>query len=359
MINVTKSVMPDFDKYASHLRKLWESRWLTNNGEYLVELEERLKVRFNTSCVTVSNGTLALMLALETIGLNSDAQIITTPFSFVATTSSILWEKYEPVFVDIAPETFNIDPDKIEEKITDKTKAILAVHVFGNPCDVERMEQIAMAHNLKIIYDAAHCFDVFYNDNSVYKFGDLATASFHATKVFHTIEGGAIFSDNVDLIEKTRKLRNFGFDEKGDIVEVGINAKMNEFQAAMGLLNLDLVDEEIRKREQRCNLYKELLNGTGVSFQQLNPRMTKYNYIYMPILFPSNRVRESVFEELYSNGYNSRRYFYPSLNSIFSSEDCPISEDISSRILHLPLYGDLELDHVEKICTIIRRTIVS
>ncbi len=354
MINVTRSIMPDLQKYTSYLEKLWDTHWLTNNGDYLVNLEDELTKRFDTYCVNVSNGTLSLLIALELFNFNTSAEIITTPFSFIATTSSILWQKYRPVFVDIDPETFNINASKIEEKVTDRTRAILAVHVFGNPCDVEAIENVAKKHRLKVIYDAAHCFDVFYNGVSIYKFGDVSTASFHATKVFHTIEGGAVLSDNKELAGKAKRLRNFGFDANINIVDVGINAKMNEFQAVMGLLNLELVDTEIEKRKMRYELYKKLLHDAPVRFQKMNSKLTKYNYIYMPIVFESNEMREKVYNVLLEKGYNTRRYFYPSLNGVFSKESCQFSEDISSKILHLPLYGDLELEHVETICSIIK-----
>jgi dTDP-4-amino-4,6-dideoxygalactose transaminase len=354
MINVTRSMMPDFEKYQEKIKKLWETRWLTNNGDYLVELERRLSERFDTQCVIVSNGTLALLIAIELFDFPKGSEIIVTPFTFAATVESILWQGYKPVFVDINPETFNISPEEIEKRITEKTVAIMPVHVFGNPCKVEEIQKIAEKHNLKVIYDAAHCFDVYYEGKSVYKFGNVSVASFHATKVFHTIEGGAIFSDDTELIEKAKRLRNFGFNEKIEIVDVGINAKMNEFQAAMGLLNLEIVDEEIKKRKRVFEKYRELLDDI-VDYQELSERLTKYNYIYMPVLFADEKTRDNVFEELKANGYNTRKYFYPSLNSIFSKQSCPNSESVSSRILHLPLYGDLEDEHIENVCVIIKR----
>ena len=354
MINVTRSIMPDFERYEEKIKKLWETRWLTNNGDYLVELERRLSERFDTQCVIVSNGTLALLIAIELFDFPKGSEIIVTPFTFAATVEAIIWQGYKPVFADIDPETFNISPEEIEKRITEKTVAIMPVHVFGNPCNVEEIQDIAEKHNLRVIYDAAHCFDVFYEGKSVYKFGDISVASFHATKVFHTIEGGAIFSDNSELIEKARRLRNFGFNQKVEIVDVGINAKMNEFQAAMGLLNLEIVDEEIEKRKRVFEKYRELL-GDVVDYQKLSERLTKYNYIYMPVLFADEKTRDNVFEELRANSYNTRKYFYPSLNSIFSRQSCPNSESVSSRILHLPLYGDLEDEHIENVCSIIKR----
>lgn len=356
MINVTRSIMPPLERYTQGLEKLWESRWLTNNGEYLVTLEEKLSKRFDTGCVIVSNGTLALLIAIELFDFPIGSEIITTPFTFVATVSSIIWQKYKPVFVDVNPETFNIDESKIQEKITDRTVAILGVHVFGNPCEVEEIDRIARQHNLKIIYDAAHCFDVYYKGNSLYSYGDVSIASFHATKVFHTIEGGAIFTKDQNLLSKARRLRNFGFNEKIEIVEKGINAKMNEFQALMGILNLEIVDEEIEKRKSNYELYQLLLDGK-VKFQKMNEKITKYNYIYMPVLFKNSKEREEVYSELLRNGYNTRKYFSPSLDLIFSSEETPISRELSQRILHLPLYGDLEKEDIEHIAKIVRNIV--
>lgn len=354
MINVTRSMMPEFDKYVQMIEKLWHTRWLTNNGEYLLKLEESLEKRFDTRCTIVSNGTLALLISIELFDFPPDSEIITTPFTFVATAGSILWQKYKPVFVDIDRETFNIDVRVIEKHITDKTKAILAVHVFGNPCEVEKIEEIARRFQLKIIYDAAHCFDVYYKGRSVYKYGDVSIASFHATKVFHTIEGGAIFSDNAELVERAKRLRNFGFDENLQIVDKGINAKMNEFQAVMGLLNLEIVDQEIEKRRRLYEIYKRELQGI-VEFQRLSEGITKYNYIYMPVVFSSGEIRDMVYEELKKRGYNTRKYFFPSLDTVFDKDNrCEVARDISQRILHLPLYGDLEEEHVETICSVIK-----
>lgn len=356
MINVTRSIMPDFEKYIEKIKKLWETRWLTNNGEYLVELEKKLEQRFQTRCIIVSNGTLAMLIALELFDFPAESEVITTPFTFIATSSSIIWQKLKPVFVDIEPDTFNIDPLKIEEKINKRTVAILGVHVFGNPCNIEQIEEIARKNKLRVIYDASHCFDVYYKGESVYSFGDVSTASFHATKVFHTVEGGAIFTNNSEFVERAKRLRNFGFNEKIDIVDKGINAKMNEFQAVMGLLNLEIIDEEIKKREQKYNLYMKYLKGFP-KFQKMNPYLTKYNYIYMPVIFDSEFVRDKVFDILKLNGVNTRKYFYPSLNTIFSQEKLPISEEISKKILHLPLYGELEESNIEKICHVIRKVL--
>lgn len=349
--------MPEFDKYMQFSKKLWDTRWLTNNGEYVLELEKKLSERYGIECVTVGNGTLGLMIALELFDFPLNAEIITTPFTFVATVSSIIWQKYKPVFVDIEEDTFNINPKEIEKKISEKTVALLPVHVFGNPCNVKEIDQIAKLYNLKVIYDAAHCFDVYYDGKPLYSYGDVSVASFHATKVFHTIEGGAIFTSNKELAEKAKRLRNFGFNENMEIIDLGINAKMNEFQAIMGILNLDIVQDEILERKKRYEIYINNLKDMPIRFQKLDEKIAKYNYIYMPVLFESGKTREIVYENLKKNGYNTRKYFYPSLNTVFSREKLPTAEDISNRILHLPLYGELQIEEVEKICEIIRKTI--
>ncbi|MGC8770570.1 MAG: DegT/DnrJ/EryC1/StrS family aminotransferase [Brevinematia bacterium] len=353
--------MPEFQKYIHNIQKLWETRWLSNNGEFLLKLEKSLEERFQTNCVLVNNGTLGLLISLELFGFPANSEIITTPFSFIATSSSILWQKYKPVFVDIDISSLNIDPKKIVGKITSKTVAIMPVHVFGNPCEIEEIQYIAEKFNLKVIYDAAHCFDICYEGKSIYKFGDVSVASFHATKVFHTIEGGAIFSDNKSLIDKAKKLRNFGFNEKIEIEEVGINAKMNEFQAIMGLLNLEVVDEEISLRKEIYELYLEELKGTNVSFQKKSEKITKYNYIYLPVIFENENIRNKIFDVLKEKGINARKYFYPSLNELRFCEDykgeCPVSSLISRRILQLPLYGELKKEEVLRICKIIRENL--
>lgn len=357
MINVTRSIMPEFGKYSQFSKKLWDTRWLTNNGEYVLELEKKLSERYGIECMTVGNGTMGLMIALELFDFPMNSEIITTSFTFVATISSILWQKYKPVFVDIEEDTFNINPKEIEKKVNERTVAILPVHVFGNPCNVSEIEQIAKKYNLKVIYDAAHCFDVYYDGKPLYAFGDVSVASFHATKVFHTIEGGAIFTRDKEIAEKARKLRNFGFNDNTEIVDVGINAKMNEFQAVMGILNLEIVENEILERKKRYEIYLNELKNLPINFQRLNDKINKYNYIYMPVLFDSLQKRDMVYENLKMNGYNTRKYFYPALNTIFSEEKLPVAEDVANRILHLPLYGELEIEEIRNICKIIRETI--
>lgn len=351
--------MPDFDKYCNYIRKLWDSKWLTNNGPYHNELEERLEDYLKVKNLSlVQNGTLALMIALEIFDFKPGDQVITTPFSFVATTSSIVWQRYVPKFVDIDSETFNIDPKKIEESITEKTKAILAVHVFGNPCEVEKINKIAKKYDLKVIYDAAHCFGVEYNGHSILNHGDISTLSFHATKVFHTIEGGAIVTKDKDIHKKVNSLREFGYGGVNEAENIGINAKMNEFEAIMGLLNLEKIDIWIEKRKQIYDFYMyKFSKFSFLDFQKMNENMTKYNYIYLPILFPSQAIRDRIYKKLLENNINSRKYFYPITTKLKKyqkyDENLLNALNISQRILTLPLYPELSKENVEKIISII------
>jgi len=362
MINVTRSSMPEFNEYIDKIKELWDDRWLTNNGKNLIELETRLKEYLGVSNVcTVTNGTLALQISLELFNFETGSEIITTPFSFVATSSAIAWQKLKPIFVDIDKDSWNIDTNKIEENINSKTKAILATHVFGNPADVEQITEIAKKHDLKVIYDAAHCFGVEFKGKSIFKYGDVSIASFHATKVFHTIEGGAIFTENAELANKSSRLRNFGFNkEADDVIDIGINAKMNEFQAIMGLLNLKYVDQWIDERKKISEIYDNKLKGK-VSKQKLHSDITRYNYIYYPVLFKNKIERDFIFEQLRTNGINTRKYFYPLINE-FSAynnyfSETPIAKDISERVLHLPLFSELKNEDIHKITEIINRSL--
>lgn len=352
-INVTKTFVPPFEEYEAYLKKIWESAQLTNQGNLLKEFEKKTSRYLGVKNFHfVSNGTIALQTALKALEISS-GEIITTPFSYVATTSSILWERCKPVFVDIDPKTLTIDPDKIEEAITPKTKAILGVHVFGNPCDVESIEKIAQKHNLKVIYDAAHAFGVRYNGKSVYSFGDISTGSFHATKVFHTIEGGCVVlrdnlvSDNLELI---KKFGHHGDDHK----TLGINAKASEFQAAMGLCNLKYITSNIKKRKALSELYDKLL-GKSVERPTLR-NGTEHNYAYYPILLQSEKRLLQIVQKLSEANIFPRRYFYPSLNRLPYLEDtqeCPVSENVASRILCLPLYPELSEASVRQIANTI------
>jgi len=364
MITVTKSSLPSLENYVMYLQKMWASRWLTNNGELVQLLEKKLKEYLNVkNLVCVANGTLALQLALR--ALEVKGEVITTPFTFAATTNVILWEGLTPVFADIDPETFNIGPKDVERKITDKTSAILAVHVYGNPCYVEELQEIADRYSLKLIYDAAHAFGVEYKNQSVLNYGDISTLSFHATKVFHTIEGGAIVVKDENLLGKLQLLRNHGIKSEEEVVLPGTNAKMNEFQAAMGLCNLEEVDEKIRLRKKIYEHYKERLSDMPVKFQKLIA--SKYNYIYMPVCFENSKKRDEVYSELIKNEIKPRKYFYPLTVSFdyFKQEGTNLVEkyglkvasDIASRVLCLPLYPDLEMEAVDNITSIIEQLV--
>ena len=351
MINVTKSFLPPIDEYISYISKVWENNWLTNQGPLATELEDKLKQYMNTNNLHyVSNGTVALELAINALGLKN-CEIITTPFSFVATLNSILWQNCKPIFVDINSDNYNIDVSKIEEKITPNTKAILAVHVFGVPCDVHAIDDIAQKHNLKVIYDGAHAFGVEYDGKQLLTYGDVSTCSFHATKVFHTIEGGMCVSKDEDINKKIGLLMKFGYEGE-NYEEIGINAKNSEFHAAMGLCSFNHLEEIIKKRKYISELYDKYLKGYVKYPIHKN---YKYNYIYYTSLFSSEEEVLEVLKALKEKNINARRYFYPSLNTIkyVDSVSCPVSEDISHRILCLPLDTYLTEEDVQTICNVI------
>jgi len=349
-INVTKAFLPPIADYQKYMQKIWDSAWLSNQGPILEEFEAKTADYLGVDNFQfVTNGTLALQIAIRALDLLG-SEIITTPFTYVATTSAILWEQCIPVFVDIDPTTLCIDPTKIEAAITSKTKAIMAVHVFGNPCDVEAIEAIAQKHNLKVIYDAAHAFGVTYKGKSLLSYGDISICSFHATKLFHTIEGGCIISKDSAVNEKVDLLKRFGHTGDEHFM-LGINAKANEFQAAMGLCNLPYVPEIIEKRKKLHDLYETRL---AKMFETLKiQKNTKHNYGYYPVIFPTKEAALTTQGRLSDRNIFARRYFFPSLNTLpylATHQECPISEDISQRILCLPLYYDLEPSVVNKIC---------
>ncbi|HUA13563.1 MAG TPA: DegT/DnrJ/EryC1/StrS family aminotransferase [Candidatus Sulfotelmatobacter sp.] len=349
-INVTKTFLPPIEEYQSYLDSIWSSSQLTNQGPLLLEFEEKTKEYLGLKNLqAVANGTLALQLAIRALDLG-EGEIITTPFSYVATTSAILWEHFTPVFVDIDRTNFCLDANKIERAITDKTKAIMPVHVFGLPCNVEEIDQIAKKHNLKVIYDGAHAFGVKYRGKSLLDYGDISTCSFHATKLFHTIEGGAAISNNEEINRKVDLQKRFGHHGDEHIM-LGINAKLTEFQAAMGLCNLKYIDENINKRKQLYNLYSKLLAGR-FEVPTISAD-TIYNYGYYPVLAENEKQLTQLIDKLGHKEIYPRRYFYPSLNNlpyIDKRQKCPVSEDIASRIMCLPLYADLEEQSVEEIC---------
>src|SRR5579859_6685660 len=314
MINVTKPFLPPREEFDRYVDGIWQRNWLTNNGPLVKELELKLKDYLQVAhLLYLNNGTITLQIAIKALGLKGE--IITTPFSYVATTSSIAWEGCTPVFVDIDPGSLNIDPTKIEAAITNKTTAIIATHVYGNPCDVEVIQQIAHKHNLKVIYDGAHCFGTKYNGKSIYTYGDVSTASFHATKLFHTIEGGAVVTNSIDLNHKMSYMRNFGHAGLENFAGLGINGKNSEFHAAMGLVNLNHVSSILEKRKKLCSFYDQALGSAGLR-KQVIASETEYNHSYYPIVFDSEGHLLNSLAALNNAAIYPRRYFYPSLTSL-------------------------------------------
>jgi dTDP-4-amino-4,6-dideoxygalactose transaminase len=355
MIPVTKPFLPAETEFDNYVKSIWERQWLTNNGPLVNTLELKLKEYLGVNhLLFVSNGTVALQLAIR--ALNLSGEIITTPFSFVATTSSIVWQGCTPVFTDIDPETFNIDPAKIEAAITPKTSAILATHVFGNPCDITAIQKIADKYGLKVIYDAAHCFGTFYNNRSVFEYGDISTTSFHSTKLFHTIEGGAVFTQDPELLRKMALMRNFGYSGVDSFSEAGINAKNCEFHAAMGLCNLRHADEILKKRKYLSEQYMLRLSNLDVKFQKLESKQD-YNYAYFPVLFNTEDLMNESKAKLELAQIYCRRYFYPSLSSLpyVNKVEMPVCDSIASRIVCLPLYHTLTLPDLDLICRLLLR----
>ena len=355
MIPVTKAYLPNKEKYQSYVDRIFQSGWLTNNGSLLQELERRLADYLGVkNIILVANGSFALQLAYKALAL--EGEVITTPFSFAATTSTLAWEGLKPVFVDINPKTFNIDPAQIEAQITPNASAIVPVHVFGNPCDVDAIQSIADKHKLKVIYDAAHAFGSEYKDQSVLNFGDISTLSFHSTKLFHTIEGGAVITNDDELAKKVRLMINFGISSPIAIESVGTNAKMNEFEAAMGLCVLDEIDIIRQRRKNIWQVYSKDLSNI-VEMQQWNEH-GKNNCAYAPILFDSEEQLLKIEAKLKENDILPRRYFYPSLDTLSyldSKQICNNSRDIASRILCLPIYPELSNSNVGNIIQIIKK----
>ena len=353
MINVTKAYLPNKDKYKAYIDSIYESGWLTNNGDLLKELEVRLQAHLGVKhLILVANGSLALQLAYKALDLKGE--VITTPFSFVATTSTLVWEGLKPVFADINPKSFNLDPAQIEQHITPHTSAIVPVHVFCNPCDIEAIQHIAQKHNLKVVYDGAHAFGVNYKGQSVFNYGDISILSFHATKLFHTIEGGAVITNDDELAKKIRLLINFGITGPITIEGLGTNTKMNEFEAAMGLCVLDEIETINAQRKHIWQIYKKELEGL-VEFQALHSH-TNNNYGYMPVLLKTEAQLLKVQIALNGNGIFPRRYYYPSLDMLDylqTDQVCANSRDIASRILCLPIYPGLTKEKQTEIINII------
>lgn len=354
-INVTQTYLPPQEEYQAYLSKAWQNNWLTNRGELVQELEQRLKGFLGVEHMTLTtNGTLPLQIAIKALGLTGE--IITTPFSYVATTSSIVWEGCTPVFVDIDPVYWTIDETQIEAAITEHTTAILATHVFGNPCNVEAIEAIAKKYNLKVIYDAAHCFGVKYKDESIFNFGDVSTTSFHATKIFHTGEGGAWFTKDKELQDKLFYHHNFGHKGQEAFHGLGINAKMSELQAAMGLAVFDHLEEIFEGRKRAVELYDELLKQTKLRKLSLREDATP-NYHYYPVVFNTEEELLVVQNALNAENIFPRRYFYPCLEALnyVESKGCKVAMSLSQRVLCLPLWGGLK----EKDIRLITKLLIS
>lgn len=361
-ILVTQSSIPEFEEYVDEIRDIWDSKWLTNNGSKVQKLESELISKLSVNNISLfTNGHLALELAIQ--ALNLSGEVITTPYTFASTTHAIVRNGLTPVFCDINDNDYTIDVSKIEDLITDKTTAILAVHVYGNVCDVVEIERIAKKYDLKVIYDAAHVFGVELEGVGVGNFGNASMFSFHATKVFNTIEGGAITYNDSAIGYALGRLKNFGIRNEAVVDEVGSNAKMNEFQAAMGLCNLRVFDQEINKRKLIFEKYTEILDGIeGIKLNNI-PNNVKSNYAYMPIIVDEKKAgitRNELSDYLASKNIFTRKYFYPLTSSydcyhgVYDSTNTPVALKISKRVLCLPMYADLGLEEVEYISNLIK-----
>ncbi len=359
-ILVTRSSLPSYEEYIEMIKPIWDSAWLTNMGDFHKQLEKELKEYMEIrNMVLFVNGHMALEMAIQALELTGE--VITTPFSFASTTHAIVRNNLTPVFCDIRPEDYTMDPEKIEALITEKTSAIMPVHVYGNLCDVERIQAIARKHGLRVIYDAAHTFGERYKGKSVAEFGDASIFSFHATKVFNSIEGGAVTFREDWMEHRLNCLKNFGIVDQEHVVWVGGNAKMNEFQAAMGLCNLHHLDQEIDRRRLVVERYLSGLAGVpGIRLPSFREGLTP-NYAYFPVLFEDFKAdRDQVYDCLAGHRIYPRKYFYPLINDFqcykgrFSSKDTPVAAYVADRVLTLPCYADLELEDVDRICGIIR-----
>ncbi|UOG77601.1 DegT/DnrJ/EryC1/StrS family aminotransferase (plasmid) [Hymenobacter tibetensis] len=353
MINVTKTYLPPLAEYTAYLEGIWERNWVTNYGPLMQELEDKLKAYLGVKHLFfVANGTLALQIAIKALELRGE--VITTPFSYVATTSSIAWEGCKPIFVDINPQTLCLDASLVERAITAETTAIVATHVYGNPCEVEAIQLLAEKHHLKVLYDAAHAFNVKYKGQSVLHFGHVSTLSFHATKLFHTGEGGAIVTNDDELAYKISYMANFGHDGPERFLGMGINGKNSELHAAMGLCVLPKVEEIIQHRREVSTLYDSLLQGHGLTKPVGSPE-TSYNYAYYPLLFPDEEKLLAVIAALNAHQIFPRRYFYPALTNLnyVLPQQAPVAQSAAARILCLPLSHDLAAETVRQITAVI------
>lgn len=355
MINVTKPFLPPRQEFDQFIDGIWQRSWLTNNGPLVNEFELKLKEYLQVPhLLFLANGTIALQIAIKALALKGN--IITTPFTYIATISSVVWEGCRPQFIDIDAKSLNIDPLKIEAAITQETRAILATHVFGNPCDIEAIESIANRHRIPVIYDGAHCFGTKYKGQSVFNYGTISTASFHSTKLFHTVEGGAVFTQDDELLKKMAFMRNFGYNGPEDFAEVGINGKNSEFHAAMGLANFKYISTILDSRKEQSMRYDYWLAGAHSQRLVIN-KDVDFNFAYYPLILESETLTLKVIRELEGNRISPRRYFYPSLNtiSLYKADALPISESISKRIVCLPLYHSLSFEEIDFISRIILR----
>lgn len=363
-INVTKTYLPPIEDYQALLRRIWDNGWLTNGGQFEQELADKLKEYFGLpNLELVANGMLGLQLAIKALDLKGE--IITTPFSYVATANAIAWEGCKPVFVDVDENTFCISPDLIESAITENTSAIMATHVYGYPCDVERISTLAAKYNLKVVYDAAHCFGVNLNGRSILSHGDISILSFHATKLFHSAEGGAVICRDPAVLERVHLMKKFGHIGEDTYMEIGTNAKMSELHAAMGLCVLPQVQKITERRREVSDWYDEMIERRGLNLQRPTlPDGLDYNYSYYPVVFESHSIMMNTRRELIENNVMPRRYFHPSLNTLpflqqAGYKPCPVSESLAERVLSLPLYFDLAREQVERIVGIIADAIKS
>ncbi len=356
MIPVTKPFLPPEEKYQQYINGIWKRQWLTNMGPLASNLELKLKSHLDVShLLFVTNGTVAIQMAIKALGITGE--IITTPFSFVATTSTIVWEGCKPIFVDIDKENLTIDVTKIEAAITENTQAILATHVYGNPCDVIEIERIAAKHNLKVIYDGAHAFGVKVNGKSIFEYGDISTCSLHATKLYHSIEGGLIITKEAELLKKLASIRNFGISGHHSFSELGLNGKNSEFHAAMGLVNLDYIEAIHNKRKLLTEYYDTNLKNLKAYKPQWYAN-SSLNYAYYPIVLESEELLLKIKDKLDSNEIFTRRYFYPSLANALpylEPKNFEITDEVSKRVLCLPLYYDLTIEEIELICRLMLR----
>lgn len=364
-LHVTQPSLPPLEDYYEYLKKIWETKWIANNGEYVRILENKLSEYLDVPFVSLfNNGTTALQIALKALRITGE--VITTPYSFVATTHALKWNGCTPVFADIDPSTCNLNPDKIEASITPHTTAIIPVHVYGYPCDTARIQEIADTYGLPVIYDAAHAFGVRQNNQSILKAGAISMVSFHATKVFNTVEGGMLVMQNSGLKKRVDYLRNFGFENEETVIGIGTNGKMNELIAAYGLLQLEKIDDNIKKRKHLANQYRQLLQKVnGLSFlEELDT--VHYNYCYFPIFLNPDTFgasRDSLYDFLKQNNIFGRRYFYPLISNMnaykglnsASHKNLPLANMVSKSVICLPLYSDLSKEDVSMVCNTIKQ----